>query len=252
MLTEAIGRLGTFLDSYQPGTGSASTACRCRAGSSRSPWTTSTTCRPPAAPACSGSSARWPTRNPLPPDEAALAKEAWLSATLLDWGSCGKIAYVAGVPVGYAMFAPPGFVPRAMSFPTSPVSGDAVLLMNAHVLPEWRSGRHRPDAGPGGGRRAGAARGQGDRGVRLHRPASRGCLMPADYLRSVGFKTVRPHPRYPRLRMELKSTVSWRYDVEYALERIFGTTVGKSLTPASYSRGVIPPDNPVRSECSLR
>jgi hypothetical protein len=45
----------------------------------------------------------------------------------------------------------------------------------------------------------------------------------------VGFKTVRPHPLFPRLRMELKSTVSWRYDVEYALERIFGTG---SMTPA--------------------
>jgi hypothetical protein len=34
--------------------------------------------------------------------------------------------------------------------------------------------------------------------------------------------------------MELKSAVTWRYDVEYALERIFGTTVvGPSLTPAS-------------------
>jgi hypothetical protein len=31
--------------------------------------------------------------------------------------------------------------------------------------------------------------------------------------------------------MELKSTVSWRYDVEYALERIFGSNLGRSLTP---------------------
>ena len=62
---------------------------------------------------------------------------------------------------------------------------------------------------------------------------SRGCLLPADYLRSVGFKTVRPHPIYPRLRMELKSTVSWRYDVEYALEKIFGTGPARSLTPVS-------------------
>jgi hypothetical protein len=31
--------------------------------------------------------------------------------------------------------------------------------------------------------------------------------------------------------MELKTTVSWRYDVEYALERIFASNVGRSLTP---------------------
>jgi GNAT superfamily N-acetyltransferase len=170
--------------------------------------------------------------NPMPPEEGMLAKEAWLSATLLDWGSCGKIAYLAGVPAGFAMFAPPGFVPRSMSFPTSPVSGDAVLLMNAHVLPEWRA------SGIGRMLAQAVAAELVPRGVKAIEafgstgPSSQGCLLPADYLRSVGFKTVRPHPRYPRLRMELKSTVSWRYDVEYALERIFGSNVATSLTPA--------------------
>jgi GNAT superfamily N-acetyltransferase len=169
----------------------------------------------------------------IPKDEALLEKEAWLSATLLEWGSCGKIAYVAGVPAGYALFAPPGFVPRSASFPTSPVSGDAVLLMVAKVLPEWSSsglGRMLAQAVaaelvPRGVKAIEAFGSTGD--------GSKGCLLPADYLRSVGFKTVRPHPKYPRLRMELKSTVSWRYDVEYALEKIFGTNVGKSLTPVS-------------------
>jgi hypothetical protein len=33
--------------------------------------------------------------------------------------------------------------------------------------------------------------------------------------------------------MDLKSTVSWRYDVEYALEKIFGTGSARSLTPVS-------------------
>jgi GNAT superfamily N-acetyltransferase len=174
----------------------------------------------------------------LPRDEAMLAKEAWLSATLLDWGSCGKIAYVSGAPVGYVLFAPPGFVPRSMSFPTSPVTGDAVLLMIAKVLPEWTS------AGIGRMLAQAVAAELVPRGVKAieafgsTRPArapgsneleSAGCLLPSDYLVSVGFKTVRPHPLFPRLRMELKSTVSWRYDVEYALERIFGTG---SMTPA--------------------
>ena len=51
-------------------------------------------------------------------------------------------------------------------------------------------------------------------------------MLPADYLLAVGFKTVRPHRHYPRLRLELKSTVSWREDVEVALERLLG-----SMTP---------------------
>jgi hypothetical protein len=167
----------------------------------------------------------------LEKDEASLAKESWLSATLLDWGSCGKIAYVAGVPVGHALFAPPGFVPRALSFPTSPVSGDAVLLMVAHVSTEWAS------TGIGRMLAQAVAAELVPRGVKAIEAfgsmSEHRCLLPADYLRSVGFKTVRPHPKYPRLRMELKSTVSWRYDVEYALERIFSAATGRQPVPAA-------------------
>jgi hypothetical protein len=47
--------------------------------------------------------------------------------------------------------------------------------------------------------------------------------VPADYLLSVGFKTVRPHPRFPRLRLDLRTTLSWREDVEVAIERLLGS-----------------------------
>jgi len=50
-----------------------------------------------------------------------------------------------------------------------------------------------------------------------------GCVVPADFLRSVGFKTVRPHPRWPRLRMELRSGITWKEYVEHALEQLLGT-----------------------------
>jgi GNAT superfamily N-acetyltransferase len=160
-----------------------------------------------------------------------LEKEAWVSATLLEWGSCGKIVYVDGVPAGFVLFAPPAYVPRSVAFPTSPVSPDAVLMMSAYVLPEF--------AGGGLGRMLvqGVAKDLTRRGVRaieafgdLHwsEPA---CVLPADHLLAVGFKTVRPHPRFPRLRLELKTAVSWREDVETALERLLG-----SMTPESALR----------------
>ena len=44
--------------------------------------------------------------------DTAFEKESWVSATLLEWGSCGKIVYVDGVPAGFVMYAPPMFVPR--------------------------------------------------------------------------------------------------------------------------------------------
>ena len=155
--------------------------------------------------------------------DTAFEKESWVSATLLDWGSCGRIVYVDGVPAGFVMYAPPAYVPRSVAFPTSPVSADAVLLMTGHVHPDF--------AGGGLGRMLlqGVAKDLSRRGVRAleafgdekwERPA---CVLPAEHLRSVGFKTVRPHARFPRLRLELKSAVSWREDVEVALERLLGS-----------------------------
>jgi len=64
-------------------------------------------------------------------------KEAWVSQVLLEWGSCGRVAYVDGDPAGYVLFAPPSFLPGAHAFPTAPVSEDAVLLATALVYPEY-------------------------------------------------------------------------------------------------------------------
>ena len=150
-------------------------------------------------------------------------KESWVSATLLEWGSCGKIAYVDGVPAGHVLYAPPAYVPRSVAFPTSPVSADAVLLMTGHVLPDFQGG------GLGRTLLQGVAKDLTRRGVRAieafgdEKWASPACVLPADHLRSVGFKTVRAHHRWPRLRLELKTAVSWREDVEVALERLLGS-----------------------------
>jgi hypothetical protein len=71
-------------------------------------------------------------------------------------------------------------------------------------------------------------------GMRDWEPFS--CMLPADYLLAVGFKTVRPHHRYPRLRLELKTAMSWREDVEVALERLLG-----SMAPTRAPEGALGP-----------
>lgn len=155
--------------------------------------------------------------------DTGFEKESWVSATLLDWGSCGKLVYVDGVPAGFVMYAPPGYAPRAAAFPTAPVSADAVLLMTGHVHPDF--------AGAGLGRMLiqGVAKDLARRGVRAieafgdEKWEQVDCVLPAEQLRSVGFKTVRAHHRFPRLRLELKSAVSWREDVEVALEQLLGS-----------------------------
>jgi GNAT superfamily N-acetyltransferase len=185
--------------------------------------------------------------------DTAFEKEAWISATLLEWGSCGRIAYVDDDPAGWVMYAPPRFVPRSLSFPTSPVSGDAVLLTTARVLPQHQGGglarmlvqgaakdltRRGVRAVEAFGLSAAAAGGEAARDVEAAAPGNVGtgaaCLVPADLLLAVGFKTVRPHHRYPRLRLELKTALSWREDVEQALERILGTVRAPALTSLSH------------------
>jgi hypothetical protein len=177
--------------------------------------------------------------------DPGLEKEAWVSQTLLEWGSCGKLLYVDGMSAGFVMYAPPAYVPRSMAFPTSPVSADAVLLMTANVVSAF--------AGGGLGRMLvqGVARDLTKRGIKAieafgdakygdgdatgRSSDGSGCLAPADFFLSVGFKTVRPHPRYPRLRLELRTALSWKSDVEYALERLLG-----SMSPETLLRPVRP------------
>ncbi|MEU7082980.1 GNAT family N-acetyltransferase [Streptomyces achromogenes] len=152
----------------------------------------------------------------------ALEKEAWISAVLLDWGSCGRVVYIDDVPAGFVLYAPPAYVPRSTAFPTSPVSPDAVQLITGFVLPGYQGqglGRVLVQAVAKDLLRRGfkAVEAFGD--ARREQPA---CLLPADHLLAVGFKTVRQHPVHPRLRLELRSTLSWKEDVEMALDRLLG------------------------------
>ncbi|SHE63195.1 GNAT family N-acetyltransferase [Streptoalloteichus hindustanus] len=165
--------------------------------------------------------------------QTELEKEAWVSSVLLEWGSCGRVVYADGVPAGYALYAPPAAVPRSAAFPTAPVSPDAVLLTALHVLPEF--------AGGGLGRMLvqAVAKDLTRRGVKAieafgdaRADADSTCVIPADFLLRVGFKTVRPHPRWPRLRLELRTALSWKEDVEAALERLLGTVTIGQVTPA--------------------
>ncbi|MFB9377214.1 GNAT family N-acetyltransferase [Kineococcus gynurae] len=170
-------------------------------------------------------------------------KEAWISTVLLQWGPCGRLVYVDDRPVGFVTYAPPVYVPRQAGFATSPVSADAVLLMTGWIDPAFR--------GQGLARMLvqGAAKDLTQRGVKAVEafgggPAAIGgdgssecahehdepCVLPAHLLESVGFTVVRPHHRHPRLRLELRSALSWREDVEQALERLLGSVRVPTLT----------------------
>ena len=177
-------------------------------------------------------------------EEAAAEKEAWFSEVLREWGSCGRVALVDDRPVGYLVYAPEAFVPGAAGFPTAPVSPDAVLLTTAYVDP----------AHAGGG--LGRMLVQGMAGDLIHRggiraveafgtttPQLGSCLTPVEFLGSVGFKTHRPHALTPRMRMDLRSALTWRDEVEAAVERLLGVVrPAPKPTPGSTHRSLGEPN----------
>jgi GNAT superfamily N-acetyltransferase len=162
------------------------------------------------------------SRDRLDPAGAAEAKAEWLSRTLLDWGSCGQVLRVDGAVVAYALYAPPAYFPGLAAYATAPLSPDAVALAALRVEP----GR----TGHGLARMLvqGMTADLDRRGVRAVEAVASAsgqdsCLVPADLLLALGFTTVRPHPRHPRLRLDLRATAAWREDVvEAALDRLLG------------------------------
>ncbi|MDX6297386.1 MAG: hypothetical protein QOI51_1243 [Nocardioidaceae bacterium] len=165
-------------------------------------------------------------------------KDEWVSAVLLDWGSCGQILYVDNEVAGFAMYAPPQYVEGAHAIVSTSVSPDAVMLMTARIMPAHQ--------GAGLGRvliQAVAKDLMGRRRVRGIEAFGdalgheNGCLVPAQFLTAVGFKTVQAHPRYPRLRLDLRGVLTWRDDVEVAVERWLG-----AIRPAAIRPGTIHPE----------
>lgn len=147
-------------------------------------------------------------------------KRAWVERVTAEWGSCGRVALVDDVPVGLLVVAPAAYVPGAAGFPTAPTSPDAVVLTTVRVAPQHTGG------GLGRMLVQAMARDLVERGDVAAVEAfgdTRGpgrCLVPADFLGAVGFTVQRAHPTTPRLRMDLRTAVSWREEVGAALRRL--------------------------------
>lgn len=185
-------------------------------------------------------------------------KEAWLSMVMLEWGSCGQVATMAPPEtglgtllepnwLGYALYAPPRTVPRAHRFPTAPVSADAVLLTSMNVEPghDTDDVRHAlvaqiVDELVRRGVRALEAFGRTPAAAELPTVPvdadigplleTRGecsiehCVIDDGFLTSAGFTVVAPHRYFPRLRLELDKGLSWKVEVEIALEHLLEET----------------------------
>lgn len=172
-------------------------------------------------------------------------KAAWLSTMLREWGSVGRVVSVEDQVVGHLIWAPALHLPGSQNFATAPVSGDAVLLGTGYVDPAYRGqGLARvlvqsmaKDLIRHGGINAVEAFG-------ARRPQEGACVLPADFLLAVGFKTHRPHPLHPRMRMDLRTTLTWREEFEVAVDRLLGAVTKRPVpkpahpSPRSHRDGI--------------
>jgi GNAT superfamily N-acetyltransferase len=169
-----------------------------------------------------------PVRRSAACGHEAEEKAAWVSMVLREWGSCGRVALVDGEVVGHMLWAPPVHVPAADGFAMAPISADAVILTTAYVDPAHRGGGlgrllvqgMAKDLVQRGGVKAVEAFGD-TRGRSGH------CVVPADFLLAVGFSTHRAHALHPRMRMDLRTTLSLREELERGLERLLAPVAGK-------------------------
>lgn len=165
-------------------------------------------------------------------------KAAWLSTMLRDWGSVGRVISVDDRIVGHLLWAPALHLPGSQNFATAPVSSDAVLLANGYVDPAYRGqglGRvliqsMAKDLIRHGG--VGAVEAFGGRRSREEHTSSQACVLPVDFLLAVGFRTHRPHVQHPRMRMDLRTTLTWREEFEVAVDRLLGVVTGKRPAPS--------------------
>lgn len=149
-----------------------------------------------------------------------IGKEAWFSNTLLSWGECGKMLYQNGNILAYAQYAPPEYFPKSYCFEAGAASADAVFLPCLYVMSEVR--------GRGLGKlllqaiekdlfrqNYKAIETIADKKHRKDNPPG-----PIDFFHANGFYIARDNRRYPLMRLDLKSIVTWQDNLEAILNSL--------------------------------
>ncbi|MEO5746149.1 MAG: N-acetyltransferase [Terracoccus sp.] len=176
----------------------------------------------------------------------------WVSDVTDDWGPPGRVAYVDGKPGGHVIVAPARFVPRLAAFATAPSDPATLVLVTACVTPGQRgTGLEKVLL------QAAAKEALRHRARTLDAVAARPlavarheCVLEVAPLEKLGFRVERDHPVYPRLRLDLRTTVSIKDEaaayVSRALRRIPSLRPEPETRPdgATRMRVVSAPDAP--------
>ena len=150
--------------------------------------------------------------------DADFEKEAWASEVSLVHGSAGKIVYIDGQPMGFAMCGPHEMFHGADVFPLR-VSRDALFLAMLRIVPDAR-GHGVAKALVHAVLKEAKARGKkavecyGDKFWEHEQ-----CILPGPFLEALGFSIKRDHKRYPLYRLDLGSLSQLSEAVEAAVEQ---------------------------------
>ena len=161
----------------------------------------------------------------------------WIRTVQSQWGDCGRIAYEDGESLGFVKYAPPRFFPQVTRMPVLP-DGDAVLIACLHVEAGLR------DVGLGKVLIQAALRdlvSRRERTVEAYAAAGpatgeRPALMTVEFLLRQGFSVSRPHPRYPLMRLELRTLAAWTDSIESLLDALQLPIGVRERVPASLAK----------------
>jgi len=81
-----------------------------------------------------------PEQWPKSLEERAERKRHWFRRVTAEFGVCGKLAFIDGVPVAYAQFAPARYLPNAAAYRCAPPSDDAVFVSCLYVPGRAKAG----------------------------------------------------------------------------------------------------------------
>jgi GNAT superfamily N-acetyltransferase len=164
--------------------------------------------------------------------DADFEKEAWTSEVSLIHGSAGKVVYIDGRPMGFALCGPHEMFHGADVFPLR-ISRDALFLATIKIMPEA--------AGRGVGKALvhavlKEAKARGKRAIECYGDKKwehEQCILPGGFLESIGFHIKRDHSRYPLYRLDLGSLSQLSQSVEAAVEQFLESLFAKeAMAPA--------------------
>lgn len=171
--------------------------------------------------------------------DAGAVLAQWVNDVTDDWGPPGRVAYVDGTPAGHVIVAPARFVPRLAAFATAPSDPATLVLVTACTTLGQR--------GTGLGKvllQAAAKEALRHRARSLDAVAARPlavarheCVLEVAPLEKLGFRVERDHPVYPRLRLDLRTTVSIKDDAAAYVSRALGRIPGLRPEPETRPDG---------------